>query len=140
MAKYGSASVTVTLDDSAGTPRIVTGFVLTMGALKITNKTQPSTPFGVGWEEALATGMRKGEKVSLGGLLDDTALTGTFATMIPTAADAVPGFTRTLVVVIGGAKTFTAECILESGSAIPKVGALTEYAAELTPTGACAWT
>jgi len=140
MAKYGSASVTITLDDSGGTPRIITGFVLSMGGLKITNKTQPSTPFGVGWEQTLVTGMRAGDKIQLQGLYDDTADTGTAATLLVTDADAAIGFTRALVIVVGGAKTYTAEVILEESSINPKTGALTEYSATLQPTGTITWT
>lgn len=135
MAKYGSPSVTVTLDDSAGTPRIVTAFVLTMGALKITNNTQVGTAYGDSWEKSLVTGLRKGTPIALGGILDDTANTGTFATMIPTDADAVPGFTRTLAVAIGGGHVYTAEVILQDGSVVPKTGNLTDFAATLLPTG-----
>lgn len=138
MAKAPSSGVTITLDDSGGTPRIVTSFVMTMGALKITQDTTVSTALGDSWVGTLVTGIRKGEKIALTGLVDTTALVGTFATMIPTDADAVPGFTRTLAVLVGG-KTFGAEVILESGSIEPKIG-LATYNASLQPSGACAWT
>ena len=140
MAKYGSPSITVTLDDSAGTPRVVTNFVLTMGALKITNDTQISTPYGASWEQSLVTGMRKGAPIGLTGILDDTANTGTFATMIPTDADAVPGFTRTLTVGIGGGHSYSSEVILQDGSVVLKTNNLTDYAATLLPTGTIAIT
>lgn len=135
MAKYGSPNITVTLDDSGGTPRIVTGFVLTMGALKITNKTQASTAFGDTWEKMLVTGIRAGAPISLTGLFDDTATTGTLATMTVTDADAVPGFTRTLAIVIGGGHSYGAEVILADSSVVPKANNLTEFAATLQPTG-----
>ncbi len=140
MAKYGSASVTITLDDSGGVPRTVTSFVLSMGGLKITNKTQAGMPFGDSWEKTLVTGIRGGAAIALSGLLDDTVNTGTFATMIPTDADAVIGFTRTLAVGVGGGKIYNAEVILVDGSVNPKTGALTEYAATLQPTGVITWT
>jgi hypothetical protein len=135
MAKYGSPQLTVTLDDSGGTPRVITGFVLTIGALKITNKTQPSTAFGKSWEEQLATGLRSGAPVGLTGLFDDTALTGTLATMTVTDADAVPGFTRTLAVGLGGGHVYTAEVVLADSSVVPKANNLTEFAGTLNPTG-----
>jgi hypothetical protein len=138
MAKLSSSGVTITLDDSGGTPRVVTAFVLTMGGLKITQETQVSTAYGDTWVQTLVTGIRKGEKIALSGLVDTTALTGTFATMIPTDADAVPGFTRTLAVLVGGGKTFTAEVILEDGAIEPKMG-LATYSATLQPSGSCAW-
>lgn len=138
MAKAPSSGVVVTLDDSGGTPRIVTSFVMTMGALKITQDMVTSTAYGDTWVGTLVTGIRKGEKIALTGLVDTTALVGTFATMIPADADAVPGFTRTLAVLVGG-KTFTAEVLLESGAIEPKIG-LATYSASLQPSGSCAWT
>jgi hypothetical protein len=135
MSKYGSPSVTITLDDSGGTPRVVTAFILTMGALKITNKTQPSTAFGDSWEKALQTGLRAGTPIALGGIYDDTALVGTGAVMQVTDADAVPGFTRTLSIVIGGGHTYLAEVIMADSSVVPKAGVLTDFACTLNPTG-----
>lgn len=135
MAKYGSYSVSITLDDSGGTPRIVTPFVLTMGALKITQNTQIATAYGDTWEKSLVTGIRKGAAIALGGILDDTALIGTFATMTVTDADAVPGFTRTLSIVIGGGHTYLAEVIMVDSSVVPKTGNLSDFAATLQPTG-----
>lgn len=140
MAKLPSSGVVLTLEDSGGTPRIITSFVMQIGALKITNETIESTPYGTGWREPLATGIRKGEPIQLSGLVDTTANTGTFATMIPTDADAVPGFTRALEVDMGGGSgtVFTAEVILQDGAIEPKIG-LATYAATLLPTGVCAW-
>jgi hypothetical protein len=133
--KFSSAGFTATLDDSAGVPRIVTAFVMTMGALEISNNTQKSTALGDGWEKLLATGIQSGTPIALSGILDDTALVGTFATMIPTAADAVPGFTRTFTVGMGGGHQYQAEVILTKGSVVPKTSALADFSASLQPTG-----
>lgn len=138
MAKFSSAGFSVTLDDSAGVARIVTSFVLTMGALKVTNHTQKSTAFGDTWEKLLVTGIRSGAPIALTGILDDTANTGTFATMIPTTADAVPGFVRNLVIGIGGGHSYTATVILTEGAVVPKAGNLADYSASLQPTGSIA--
>lgn len=135
MPKYGSPQVTITLDDSGGTPRVITGFVMQIGSLKITNNTQAATAFGDSWEKTLVTGLRKGAAIALSGLYDDTALVGTAATLQVTDADAVPGFTRTLTVGIGGGHSYAAEVILQDASINPKTGNLTEYAATLLPTG-----
>jgi hypothetical protein len=138
MAKFSSSGFTFTLDDSGGVARIVTQFVLTCGALKITNTTQKSTAFGDLWEKLLVTGVRSGTLIALTGLLDDTANTGTFATMIPTTADAVPGFVRNFVVGIGGGHSYTGTVILVDGAVVPKTGNLADYAASLQPTGSIA--
>lgn len=137
MAKAPSSGVTITLDDSGGVARAVTGFVLQIGGLKITQNMQANTPYGASWEGQLVTGIRKGEKIALSGLVDTTADTGTFSTMIPTDADAVPGFTRSLVVGVGG-KSYTAETIMESGAIEPKIG-LATFSSSLQPTGSCVW-
>ncbi len=138
MPKYGSPNLTVTLDDSSGVARIVTGFVLTIGALEITNQIQKSTAFGDTWEKLLVTGIRSGTPITLTGILDDTANTGTFATMIPTAADAVPGFTRNLSIGLGGGHTYVATVILTKGAVVPKPNNLHDYSASLQPTGSIA--
>lgn len=140
MAKLPSSGVVLTLEDSGGTPRIITGFVMQIGALKITQEMIESTPYGTGWRQQLQTGLRKGEPIQLTGLVDTTANTGTFATMIPTDADAVPGFTRALEVDMGGGNgtVFTAEVILQDGAIEPKIG-LATYSATIVPTGVCAW-
>lgn len=141
MAKIPSSGVVLTLDDSGGTPRIITNFVLQMGAIKITQEMIESTPYGKAWREQIQTGIRKGEPIQLSGLVDTTANTGTFATMIPTDADAVPGFTRTLSINLGGGSgtVFGCEVILQDGAVEPKIG-LATYASTLQPTGTCAWT
>lgn len=135
--KYGSADITITLDDATGTPRIVTDAVLAIGGLKIVNMTQKSTPFSANWEENLVTGIRSGAAIALSGLLDDTADTGYFDAMTVQDADAVPGFTRTLTVGLGGSPLhqYSAEVILQDSAVNPKAEALTEYAATLLPTG-----
>jgi hypothetical protein len=140
MAKLPSSGVVVTLDDSGGTPRVVTSFVMQMGALKITQEMLTNTPYGSAWMTQIQTGIRKGEAIQLSGLVDTTADTGTFATMIPTTADAVPGFTRSLKVNMGGGNGtyFNAEFILQDGAIEPKIG-LATYSATLQPTGECSW-
>jgi hypothetical protein len=136
--KHGSAEITITYDDAGGTPRTVTNFILTMGALKITSNTQASTAYGDSWEEMLPTGVSKADKIALHGYFDDTATTGPH--VVFGAPDTSPqAATRTLAVVVGNAKTFTTESYLVSYSVAGKNGNLTEFDAEIQPTGAAVW-
>ena len=136
--KHGSAEVTIALDDSGGTPRTITNYVLTMGALKITAGLQPSTAYGDSWEEILMTGVKKGEPIQLGGLFDDTATTGPHVVMgVPDSSPQAS--TRTLAIVVGNSKTFTAEGYITSYAVVAKEGALTEFDAVFHPTGSVAW-
>jgi len=136
--KFGSASVTITLDDASGTPRIITGFIMDMSGIKITSNMEQSNSYGDSWEESLPSGVSKVDPITLGGFWDTTLLTGPHASMgVP---DASPqSTTRTLVVVFGDSKTFTVECFLESYEVIGNNGNLTKFSAVLRPTGAGVW-
>src|SRR5438876_611007 len=136
--KHGSAETSIVLDDSGGTPRTITNYVLTMGALKITAHNQPSTAYGDSWEEILMTGVKKGEPIQLGGFFDDTATSGPHVVMgVPDSSPQAS--TRTLTVVVGNSVTFTAEGYITSYEVLAKVGSLTEFAAMYHPTGSVAW-
>jgi len=137
--KHGSSEITITLDDSGGTPRVLTNYILTMGALKITAETQVSTAYGDSWQEVLPTGMNKVDNITLTGFFDDTATSGPHAVM--NTPDSSPQATsRTLSVVIGNSKTWTVECFVTEYSVIGKVGNLTEFSTVLIATGQATWT
>jgi hypothetical protein len=140
MAKIPSSGVIVTLDDSGGSARVITSYLMQIGGVKITQEMLTNTPYGSAWVTQIQTGIRKGEKITFSGLADTTATTGTFATMLVTDADAVPGFTRSLIINLGGGNgtVFTCEVIMESSALEPKIG-LAGFTAELQPTGVCAW-
>jgi hypothetical protein len=136
--KYGSPSVTVTLDDSGGTPRVITGHVLTMGGAKITANMMPSHTFGDAWEEHTPTGLQKGEDMTLEGFWDTTATTGPHA-VFGTLDSSPQGTTRTLVIVFGDSKTVTMEVRQVDYEVLAVVGELTKFRALLRPTGAVTW-
>jgi hypothetical protein len=136
--KHGSAEVTITLDDAGGTPRTITNYILDMDALKITAGMQPSTAYGDAWEEILMTGVKKGEPIKLKGFFDDTATTGPHVVMgVPDSSPQAS--TRTLAVVVGNSKTFTAEGYITDYAVIAKGSKLTDFEATYHPTGSCAW-
>jgi len=136
--KHGSAEVTITLDDAGGTPRTITNYVLTMGALKITSNSQPSTAYGDSWEEVLLTGVQKGDPIEFGGFFDDTPTTGPHVVLQPDSSPQAA--TRTLAVVVGNSKTFTAEGFITEYAVLGKSGMLTEFQSKYVPSGQCAWT
>lgn len=138
--KYGSPSVTITYDDTAGAPQIITNFVMELGGAKIELKTQASHAFGDSWEEWTCTGMRAVPAIKIGGLFDTTT-PGPHSVLNITDADAVPSApTRTLAIMFGDGKTFTVETRPQDYEVLAKNGALTEFAATVQPTGPALWT
>jgi len=137
--KYGSQSITVTLEDApGGTARTITQFILTMGGIKITALTQPSHAFGDSWEEHTPTGMKQGDPITLTGYWDTTLTTGPHVVFL-SPDDGPQDDGRELVVVFGDSKTMTMDTRLISYAVLGKNGALTEFEAVLQPTGAMTW-
>src|SRR4051812_14538503 len=97
--KHGSSEITISYDDGpGGTPRTVTSFVLTMGAVKITSNLQANTPFGATVEAMLPTGVSKIDPITLHGFWDDTVTTGPH-TVFLTPDTSPQASTRTLAIV-----------------------------------------
>ncbi len=120
--KHGSSEITIAYDDGpGGTPRTITSFVLTMGAIKLTSSMQANTPYGATVEGMLPTGVSKIDQVTLHGYWDDTATTGPHVVFI--APDTSPqSSTRTLAIVFGNSRTWTSEGFLVSYSVLGKAG------------------
>jgi hypothetical protein len=137
--KHGSSEITISYDDGpGGTPRTVTPFVLTMGAVKITSNMQANTPFGATVEAMLPTGVSKIDPMTLHGFWDDTATTGPH-TVFLTPDTSPQASTRTLAIVFGNSKTWTSEGFLVSYAVLGKHGNLTEFEAVLQQNSG-AWT
>ena len=137
--KQSSSAITITLDDSAGTARAITNHVLSMSAAELEALLQASTAYGDSFEEHLPTGMQRISPFDLTGFFDDTATTGPHVVM--GTPDATPSTaTRTLTLVFGNAKTFAGECFVTKYSVLGKVGALSEFACHIQPTGSWTWT
>jgi|SRR5579872_3458615 len=138
MAKYGSASAVVTIDDHGGTPRIITAHVLTIGGLKITQISEENSPFGMNHEQNTPVGKQKFGPVTITGNYDDTATTGphaVFSTLETTPSDS----TRTLVVSPDGTKNLTVEVYCVEYEPILTNGKLTGYSATLVQQGLAVW-
>src|SRR4029450_1748924 len=73
--KYGSADVTISYDKTpgaAGTPVVLTDFVMRLGGAKVEVRHQDSHAFGDRWEEHTATGLRGCPAIKVSGLFDTT--------------------------------------------------------------------
>lgn len=138
--KQVSADVTVTYDDSAGAPQVLTGFVMELGGAEIEMELESSEAFGDTWREKVGTGMWTSPPITMKGHFDTVAL-GPHAVLRPVAADALPNATpRTLVIVFGDGKTFTVETRPNKYRVTAANGKLTSFEMTATPTGAAAWT
>lgn len=137
--KYGSASVTCTLEDApGGTARNILGHILTMGGVKVTSATEDSTAFGVSWRAHTPTGMNSVPDITLEGFWDTTATTGPHV-VLGTVDDGPQDDGRELIVGFGDSKTFTIDVRLVEYEVIATVGQLTRFRALLRPTGTGAW-
>lgn len=129
--KYGSGSVTITIDDGqAGTGRVVTANVTSLQGVKITALTQVSTAYGDTIVKQLPTGLKEYADLEIEGWWDTTATTGTHAVFGDPDDDPNAG-TRTAAIVFGDSKTWTTECYLKEYEAIATVGQLHRFRARL---------
>lgn len=137
--KYGSQSITVSYDDGpGGSLQAITNHVLTMSGVKVVSAMQLSHAYGDSAEESTPSGMTKVEPITLTGFWDTTASTGPHV-VLGTPDDGPQDATRTLTIVFGDSKTFSAETRLVSYEVLGKNGNLTEFAAVIQVTGAHTW-
>lgn len=139
--KQSSSDVTITYDDSGGTPRVITGFIMTLGGAEIEVEQESSESFGDLWREHTPTGMRNASPIGMAGHFDTTATTGPHVVLRPVDADAAPNAaTRTLVIVFGDSKTFTVETRPSKYKVTANNGKLTTFDMTATLTGPAVWT
>ena len=129
--KHGSSEITVSYDDGpGGTLRLITGFVLTFGGVKITSNMQVSTAFGDTITKKLPTGVSTLDDIPIEGFWDDTATLGPHVVLI--APDTSPqASTRSLVIVFGNARTWSSEGYLQEYEVLAQAGLLTRFKAKL---------
>jgi hypothetical protein len=134
MAKYGSNSLSVSLDNSGGTPVAMTAYITAINAVTVEALLEESHSFGDSWFESLATGMRRMSPVEISGIYDDTSSTGPDA-VFNSPASAPSTSTRTLLITWGGSKTTSVETVITSFTRGATRNELTSYSVTLTPTG-----
>lgn len=131
MADYGSADVTVQLDNPTDTLVDISAHVLTIGNIDKEALMEEVTAMGAAWFKHLSTGVFSMPELSLGGVYDDAA----------NAPDDLAGGnddlgdTRTLEVTFGSTKTITVETIIKNFRRIITKGEKTKYELVLQPTG-----
>jgi hypothetical protein len=134
MAKYGSNSFAVSIDNSSGSPVVMTNYIRTIGDVDVKAMMAESTAFGDAWVEKLATGVREAGSLTLGGYYDDTASTGPDVIFNDVASGPTDS-TRTLLLTWGGSKTTSAEVWISSYKRTATVGELTGFEVTLEYTG-----
>ena len=134
MAKYGSNSFAVSIDNSSGTPVVMTNYIRTIGDVDIKAMMAESTAFGDAWVEKLATGVLEAGSITLGGYYDDTASTGPDVIFNDVATGPTDS-TRTLLLTWGGSKTTSAEVWISAYKRTATVGELTGFEVTLEYTG-----
>lgn len=130
MAKYGSNSVTVEVDNSSGSLVDLTEYINSINGMDIEAITEDTTVFGDTWQENAYVGVKKANSIQIKGFYDDTATTG------PDAILNALGDTRTFQLTYGNSKSSSVEAIITKYVRIPTVSKLTEFECDLTPTGA----
>ncbi len=137
--KYGPADVSVTLEDGpGGTARSIHNFILNGITAKDIARMMQSDALGDAWEEHIPTGKKAAEPITLEGLWDTTATTGSHA-VLGTVDDGPEDDGRELVVTFGDSKTWTVDVRLASYAVIAANDSVQKFNAELQPTGAAVW-
>jgi hypothetical protein len=137
--KYGPADVTVTLEDGpGGTARSIHNFILNGITAKDIARLVQTDALGDAWEEHTPTGKKAAEAISLEGIWDTTATTGTHV-VLGAVDDGPQDDGRALVVVFGNAKTWTVDCRLTSYAVKASNDNIQMFEVELQPTGAAVW-
>lgn len=134
MAKYGSGSVTINIDDSGGTARDLSAHILSINGVLIESVMEESHGYNKSWAESLATGLYRVEPVEIEGFYDDTSTTGPHA-VLGTTASGPSSSTRTITFGWGGGKTTAFETHVQKYGRLPNRGQITRYKATLMPTG-----
>lgn len=141
VGKHSSSEVTFTITDAqGGTNRILTAFLLTCGALKISATYQKSTAYGDTWEKQLPTGLQIAAPITVTGIWDDSATPSPHTVLI--SPDILPNSAaRALIITVstGTVRTYTTTCFVQDYAVIPKVSNLTEFSATLLLTGSAVW-
>jgi hypothetical protein len=136
VAKYGSNSLAVHIDDTeGGSLTDISQHVTAINGVEVEALMEESYAFGDSWFESLATGVRKMNDVVIEGFYDDTASTGPNAILVGVQDSPADG-TRTFRVTWGGSKTTTVEVWIAKYTRMATRGQLTKYSATLRPTGA----
>ena len=137
MAFYGSDDLIIVFDSSGGTTVNVTQSVQSINGVDLEAIMEETHTFGDAWVENMFTGLRRANEITITGLYDDAASTGSNAMFNdPGNQLTASSASRTLQVTWGGGKTSTVETFIKTFKRTPSRGALTQFECVLVPTGA----
>ena len=137
MAYYGSNSLSVVVDSTAGTTVDVSQSILEINGFDVEAMMEESHTFGDSWVENLFTGLRKANEITLKGFYADTAATGFDVIFNDPGNTKTSGSgSRTFSIGWGGSKTSTVEVYIKNYRRLPSRGTLTKAEVVLSPTGA----
>ena len=137
MAYYGSDDLVIEFDSSAGTTVNVSQSVQTINEWNVEAMMEETHTFGDAWVEQMFTGLRKTNEITVGGLYDDTAATGSNAMFNDPGNTLTSGTTtRTFKVTWGDSKSSSVEVWIKNFKKVPSRGALSRFEATLVPSGA----
>jgi hypothetical protein len=132
MANYGPADFSITYDGAN-----ITQYVMTINDFTVEQALEEVHSMGDSWEEFLPVGVGKVSPIELGGIYDDTAVSGPnakFAGRVGTEGPSTAA--KSLVITWGGTKTSTTNTHLVSYTRKADRNGLTKWSAKLAPTGA----
>ena len=134
MAKYGSNSLIIAVDNSSGSVVTMTQYVTSINSVEVEALIEEAHSFGDSFFESLASGVRKCSDLVLGGFYDDTSTTGPDA-IFNAVASSTSATTRTVTITWGGSKTTSFEGLITKYSRSASRNELTKYEVTITPSG-----
>ncbi len=140
MSKFGSSAIKLFIEATpGGTSYEVTDYILTMGSMKITSATEPSTAFGDSWEETIPAGLKRLEPFELEGHFEQTATSGAHAIFYD-VDDGPSDDGRGFVCQFSSNVNLHTDVRADSYELIGAVGKVTRFKSHLIPTGTVTWT
>lgn len=135
MAKFGSSTVTVTVDASpGGAAKIITPHVDSISGMSLETITEQSNPFGSTAEGHTPVGMDKSPDLVLSGLYDTLADTGSWTVLKQVAGDKAVGSVGRLVSILAATgATWSGHYHLVKTEVLVSNGKLTRYASTFRP-------
>lgn len=134
MSNFGPADLILKFDDSGGTLRTITPYIMTINGFDVEAVMEETTAFGKSWRESKATGIRMVANIVLGGNFDDTAVDGPDV-VFKGVASGPSSATRSFEITYGSTLKSACETTLQKYSRKPGKQ-LTKFEATLEPFGA----
>lgn len=131
MAKYGSANVVISFDDSAGSLTDISAYVLSIGAVKKSAMLVDATTFGLAWKAVLNSTLYEMAPIDVETFYDDTASVGPWVLFNDLGNVVGPVDGRELKVLYGASKYTLWKTMIESVERNLAIGELHKLTATL---------